>query len=245
MGSRTLAIGIVSLTLAACGSAPVSADAPRAPRGAACEGAKDPLHPFIVTWSAANKVGLDAASRRGVVAVAYEGCALRVVGACEIAGHYEETATKPERRTIAMHDEKELLATLPLSAPQLGAGFASGDSLVLDSVVVSERTVRDGPIELSGDCGGATHYVKSIRLGAYTLESRADASASAHADLGPLTAGGSRTESDSRRKASGDPAACEAAPTNPSCAAPVALELVPIERDAPRPGSETMMMHDR
>ncbi len=209
-----------------------------------CKQAKDPLHPLIVEWSAANKVALDSASRRGIVIVSLDGCNLRVVTGCAASGAYDTQSSKPDRHSLELKDRNDLFAFLPLAAPRLGASFASGKTFVLDYVTVGERAVSKNDVDVSGDCAGATHFVKRIRFGAYSLAAGADAKAEAAAEIGPLTAGGTHQESDRREKASGDPSKCEGAPDDPSCQAPVQLELVALS-GPPRPGSEAMMMRDR
>jgi hypothetical protein len=230
------------LTLA-CSPVPTLQDRPA--RASTCQKARDPLHPLVVEWSAANRVGLDAASRRAGVVVAVDGCHLRVLRSCEAHAQYTETEMKAERRAVVMKDQDDVAAWLPFAPPSVGAGLTAGSSLVLDVVVTKDRALPEGVPDLDGDCAEATHLVRKIRLGAYALDTRATAEAVAKADVGPLSAGGSHTESDARRKASGDPDQCAASPSGPGCDAPVELELVPLPPSAPRPGSETMMMRDR
>lgn len=238
------ALTALALGMMGCGPSVISVDS--VPKEmAACKGAKDPLHPLVVEWSAAEKVSLDGASRRGLVAVAFDGCSLRVVRGCDVRGSYAESDVTPDRKKAEMHDRDDLFAILPLAAPKLGASLTAGKSLALDYVVVAERASDASSVETSGDCADATHWVKKIRLGAYSLDMQSNANAEAHADLGPLTAGGTHQEADARSKSSGDPAACEASPKDDRCRAPVALELVPLAHTPPRPGSEPMMMRDR
>lgn len=195
---------------------------------AKCSNAADPLHPLIVDWPATHKVALDGASQRGVVMVTLAGCSLRVVNGCRADGRYQLEEEEPNPQHVEMKDEHDLLSFLPISAPQLSGTFRSGKSLVLDYTIVAERTFEGGKVVPSGDCGEATHFVKRIELGAYVLSQKASAEAGAHADIGPLDAGGTHQESDERRKASGDPDKCKSEPKDASCRAPVRLELVPL-----------------
>ena len=168
----------VGLACAGCGLGTLQAPNIAEPGlGPNCKQAKDPLHPLIVEWSAANKVALDSASRRGVVVVSLDGCSLRIVSGCQASGTYDAVSTKPERHSLELKDRNDLFAFLPLAAPRLGGSFSSGKSLLLDYVTVGERAIATESVALTGDCAGATHFAKRVYLGAYSLDSRADAKA--------------------------------------------------------------------
>ena len=212
-----------------CGSSASSPHAEGEPdRAAACANANEPLHPLIVEWPATRKVTLDGVSRKGVVIVALSGCDLTVVTGCHAAGGYEANDSKPDHQHIEMKDEHDLFAFMPIAPPKIGATLRSGKSLVLDYTIAGARSFSGTSVKPEGDCTGATHYVKRIELGAYTLDTKASAEAGVNADLGGLGAGGLHQESDQRHKGSGDPARCESDPKSAGCDAPVRLELAPL-----------------
>lgn len=193
-----------------------------------CKQAKDPLNPLIVEWPGTNKVRLDAASRRGVVVVAFNGCKLDVLTQCEAPGAYEMEDVTPIRDKVEIKSENDLFAYLPLSAVQLGGQIAAGDSLLLDYVAVGQRAYKGDAPSIKGTCDGATHFVKRIMVGAYSLETFAAGKANAGVNVAGAGVGASHTESDKRSKGSGDPNVCEKSPKDTACAGVIQLELTPL-----------------
>jgi formylglycine-generating enzyme required for sulfatase activity len=170
-----------------------------------CRLVKDPLHPMIVEWPAANRARLQAASAGGPVLVHYEGCSLEVLTDCHVrnAATYDLVRTTPAEDAVDMASASDLYADLPLGAVELEGLIAQGKRLRLTHVAVGERVLGRAPTVLEGDCDGATHYVESMVLGAFSLE----ASSSARR-VGSF--GGDRVESEQVQGSSGDVTACQA-----------------------------------
>src|SRR6266542_2419015 len=162
-----------------------------------CEPARDPLNPFIVEWPAQNKTALDVVSQRGVVVVSYAGCTLKVLEDCRAAGLYEFIASAPQSDSIGMVDENEIYANLPLGAAVLKGQLRKGSKLDLKYTTVGQRVSGNPPSMLSGQCKGATHYVRSVTVGSFQLATVANLSASAEANVLGASASGAtsgRTE---------------------------------------------------
>lgn len=238
-----LALG--ALLCAGCGPtipdvdarAPSLAEAQGGPTQTAqlCEKAEERETPLIVEWPGTHKVELESLSKRGIVVVRYEGCKLSVLPLCEARGAYTFESVSPQRDGLEIKDENDLFARLPVAAPGLRAELASGKAFKLDYVLVGRRMTEAAPPEMTGDCAGATHFVRSISVGAYKLESSARAAQGADVDAGIVQTGGSRQASRSRNRGSGDVDTCatkadldEAAARAAGCSAPVQLGLVKL-----------------
>ncbi len=205
---------------------------------ATCKVAKDPLNPLIVEWPATSKVALDSASKRGIVVVSYAGCTLKVLNECHAKGNYDYTGVTPARDKIDISSQDDLYARLPLGAVNLKGELDSGSSLVLDYIAVGQRVAGEAPTELEGEgCEGATHYIRTITLGAYSLDAQAKAEAGASVEVGNAGGGIKRHEGDRRLRGSGDVNKCagespksEGAAFDSGCGAPLQLDLAPLRQ---------------
>ena len=234
------AFSVATLALGGCASAPrldakeLSVAEAEGKQGA-CETALDRENPFIVEWPGTHKVELESLSKRGLVAVRLQGCKLEVLPRCEASGSYSYESVTPSRDKLEIKDDADLFSKLPISSQALQAELASGRSLTLDYVLVGQKLAAAPPSELSGDCATATHYVRTISIGAYNMESAAKAKSGASIDVGIVQAGGSSDSSRQRLKNSGDLEACsskteldEKAVKSSGCGAPVRLGLAPL-----------------
>jgi hypothetical protein len=235
----SLALVLGASASAGCGPGNVVAKPPSVAdadeQQSTCKVAKDPLSPFIVEWPGTSKVALDAASKRGIVVVSYASCALKVLTGCSAHGGYAFTSVTPARDKIEIASEDDLYARLPLGAASLKGELSRGSTLALDYIAVGQRVAQDRPVDLSGDCEGATHFVRAITIGAYSLDASARAKAGASASIGDIGGGGERKEGDRRLHGSGDVERCathgsasEDAALGAGCGAPLQLELSPL-----------------
>lgn len=240
------ALGAVLVAGSGCGAsvpevdarAPTLADAQGSAQTAAmCERAESRDTPLVVEWPGTHKVELESISKRGIVVVAYEGCKLSVLPLCEAKGAYRFEAVSPQRDGLQIKDEADLFAKLPVAAPGLRAELASGKAFKLDYVLVGQRIAEAPPAAMTGDCAGATHFVRTISVGAYQMDSSARAEQGADVDAGIVQTGGSRRASRSRNRGSGDVDGCasktdldEAGARSAGCSAPVQLGLMKLAR---------------
>lgn len=203
-----------------------------------CGVAKDPLNPFIIEWPGTNKVTLEWASKRGVVAVSYSNCTLKVLPDCKLdAEGYSFGGVTPTRDEIRMENETDLYARLPLGASGLKAELGGGTRLSFKYVAVGVRATEATPTLPDAGCDEATHFIRAITVGAYELDAEASANASVGVDLPIASAGASRREGAHRLRASGDLAGCseqsrsqDAESIDTACLAPLQLTLVPLRR---------------
>ncbi|NUO47564.1 MAG: hypothetical protein HOV80_01770 [Polyangiaceae bacterium] len=200
---------------------------------ATCKVAKDPLNPLIVEWPGTAKIDFDSASQRGVVFVSYVGCNLKVLSSCRATtadSIYEMTSVTPARDKLVMSDLSELYARLPLGAASLKGELGLGSSLELDYIAVGQRIAKETPKKFSGDCEGATHFVRTITVGAYSLDAHAAGKAAASVEVGSAGGGLSRQESKRNIRGSGNVESCSSDPLGTSCGAILQLGLAPLTK---------------
>jgi TPR repeat protein len=192
--------------------------------------------PLIVDLDQDARSELEAAMKKGIAVVAYDCASLRVLTACRVAdGKYEYAGVSRKEEVIQMTSSDDVAANLPINAAKVSAEVSSGRSIDLALVRVgtknTTRSVAQG--DLTGDCEGATHYVRGATLGAFVMGTGSVGKAAAVAEM--FGYGGS-AKSESERKAlkndgsledcrKSDPDA-ENPPTE--CRSPISVELVPI-----------------
>jgi len=244
--SRLFAWG-TAVTVAGCGGlipAPTpptaTATAPADPQTTKCTVERDQARPLLVEWPAADKASLEAQSQDQIVVVAYEGCRLRLLPGCGVAGTYEFRPTSPARDRVEVQSEDELYARLPLGAVSLEAELRRGNALSVEYVVVGQRRASLDEVPagaLAGsECEGATHFVRAVVVGAYELSSHASVSGSAGGGGFGVGAGGGGSESSRVLRRNGDLAACsqatEEVAASVQCQAFVQLDLAAIDGEA-------------
>jgi hypothetical protein len=195
---------------------------------ATCKIAKDPLNPMVIEWPGTSKVDFDIRSQEGLVAVSYAGCTLKVLPRCNIGGSYALKTVTPTRDSFQMTTATDLYARLPLAAATLKGELSSGTGLELDYVAVGQRRAEAAPKPGTGECEGATHYVQTITVGAYTLDAKARTSLGAGVDVAQAGAGVGRAEGERRVRGSGDVDACSSKPEGASCMAIIQLGLAAL-----------------
>jgi hypothetical protein len=165
-----VALTLVAFTLLGCPSQQLITEVPTVEdadgQQATCKVARDPLNPLVVEWPGTAKVDLESASRRGLVAVSYAGCTMKILTSCQIEGGYDLESTTPARDRIEISDNNELYAKLPLGAASLKGELSTGSSLELDYIAVGQRVANDSPKASKGDCQDATHFVRTITAAA-------------------------------------------------------------------------------
>ena len=211
--------------------------------GGECRVPEGAASPMLVDWPAVERTALEGRARKGVVAVRYDRCRLEVVRGCEIPGGYETVETARSRDGFVVRDHAELSAKLPLSVVSLEGEVGGGSSLSLDYVTVGTRTTRVDEVTedlLSGSCEGATHFVRSMVVGAYALTSSAEVKAGVKVEVSSAGGGvGGGGESAVLRKA-GSVEACldyGTAFDDVRCQAIVQLILEPIGEGTGGPSS--------
>lgn len=212
-----------------------------------CGVAKSASEPLVVEWPSAARAKLEALSRTGVVAVKYSGCEMEVLASCNAPGKYGYTAITPKHDHVAIRNEDDLYANIPLGAARLEGKLEHAGELDVDMSIVgryaSDRAVVRAD-ELQGpDCAKATHVVGALTVGAFDFYASAAAKAGAGGStaVGGIGAGGSTSNSKELLNSDGTMSRCDGATTADGkppegCGAILRLEVVPLgqpKHDAP------------
>ncbi len=260
--------GLVSLALVALPSAACSAGGaakavrPEAVTGAAalgeapaCRDVSRGAKPLVVDWRPEQRVDLEVAMSDGLAVVSYDCRQLELLADCHVEGSYGFKGVVLKEQLIRLADADEIKMNLPLSGAtlvaQLDSELARGTTLDLATALVGNLTSTRFALsrgELSGQCDGATHFVRGANVGAFVMQAGNRASVASAAAL--FGAGAQAGSSSSRlsRVEDGRLQACEEsdqAQTTPprNCAALIRLNLVPISTEAnvatPRASPET------
>lgn len=193
--------------------------------------------PLIVDWPASARSRLEAAVLRGgVLPVKVSACDIEPLWQCEPAARYAYASATSRREAERIADEKSLYARVPVSAVSLEARVAAGGELTVDKITVGrfESQVRElAERELTGDCGGATHFVSAVDVGAFELTASRSRSAAAGAQAASVGAGGQASSERELLSRDGELDRCASAgpgqPAPPAgCGAPIQIELTPL-----------------
>jgi hypothetical protein len=233
-----IVVSIASCLTAALSGCPptaqvVSSSPPRVDQAdsqvAGCLVAKDPLNPFIVEWPGTEKVALEVASKEGLVAVSYVSCYLKVLRGCKGVGAYEVREANAAVDGFEITNQSDLYARLPLGAANLQAELSSGNGLRLNYLATGQKVAKTAPQKFEGDCASATHYVRAMTVGAYSLDAMSSGSAGAGAGVGGIGAGSGRKETQRRIRGQGNIEQCQITGlATKGCDAVLQLELAPI-----------------
>jgi hypothetical protein len=202
---------------------------------------------FLVEWDATDLSSFEAKTARDLVFVRYEGCSLRVLGACAddgVAGRYGSyrapIQTSGGLEAISVQTEDELYAKLPLGAASFGGELSRGHALELKYFVSGMReATRDqiyrADLAENPRCAGATHFVASYNLGAFDLASVDTLKGGASVGAGSLGAGARHSDRGAALKRGGELASCSSFDQH-ACRVPIRVRLRRLE-DGARPAT--------
>jgi uncharacterized protein len=128
-----------------------------------------------------------------------------------------------KQQVIQLRDSAQLSANLPLSSAKLDGEVRSGRSIELALVRVglsSTPVARIALPELSGECEGATHFVQSSTVGAFSMATGSIGQASAVAEM--FGASGAAKSSSERKTLTNDGSLEACRKSDPDAAAPPA-----------------------
>lgn len=208
-------------------------------RANTCTGAGKYAKPLIVDLDQDSRATLEASMKKGVVVVAYDCASLRVLPSCRLPeGNYEYAGVSRKEEVIQMKSEDDIHGTLPISAVKVSAEMKSGRSIDLALIRVGIRATSIATVsraDLKGGCDGATHFVQSATLGAYSMATGSVGKVGAVAEMFNVGA-----SSESERKAMNKDGLLEdckksdpdagAPPTE--CRAPLQVDLQPLVGEA-------------
>jgi hypothetical protein len=194
--------------------------------------------PFVVEWEGTDRAQLEAALRKGVVAVRYGGCRLEVVQGCTAPEAYVYAALTPKKESVEILDADELYARFPRGAVKLEADLERAGSLSVDMMLVGRLeapSVRVEREQLQGpSCAQATHVVTGLTVGAFRLHTGAKEDIAVDLSLpGDASAGMQKLSEREELGSDGDVASCEVASSRDTapptgCGALIRIEVVPL-----------------
>jgi len=206
---------------------------------AKCRVKKSQAEPLIVEWPDAQRGKLESLTKRGVVAVRYEGCELEVLPRCSVKGNaYTYSPITRKQSTVTIKDEDELYASMPGGAIRLEGKLKSAGQLNVAMTMVGRYEAGSARVygdDLDGDCSQATHVVAALTVGSFTFSAGADAEVGASANIGGAGAGGRSSAVRETLQRDGDEAACTKssnADRSPPehCGALLQIEVMPISK---------------
>ncbi|MBW2457386.1 MAG: hypothetical protein JRI68_22960 [Deltaproteobacteria bacterium] len=237
----TATLPLVVLFAAACSPGAPTAGLTRPPEFAPegqtkCGVTKSQSRPLIVEWPASDRATLESQSRRGRVVVRYSGCELEVLRHCRVAGEYEYTALTPKRETVSIRNADDLYAHIPVHAAKFEAALErSGELNVSMTIVGMYESLAPPPRrdELDGDCGGATHVINALTVGAFEFYAGASTSAEASAKVLSAAAGARSSSARETLSNDGQDTACRQAAREDvqppdGCGGLLRIEVVPV-----------------
>jgi hypothetical protein len=203
--------------------------------------------PLVVDWASSDRAQLEAQAHKGLVAVRYDGCDMKVLTRCVVkqSPAYEYIALTPKTDQVDIRDAVEMYANVPVYAARLEGKLAQSGSLHTNMTIVGQLdTSRPVPRkdELEGDCDEATHVVTALTVGAFEFFAGTSSEAGAEASVAGVGAGAKAASSKEMLNKDGDAARCAAltdADTKPpsGCGALLRIEVVPL--GAARPTEPT------
>lgn len=240
-----MAFGLGPSVVASCGGATGEALRPEertandalGVEAAECTGTSAFARPLIVDWDPDARVDLEASMKDGIVVVKYDCNEMTILPGCKAKeASYTYAGVSRKEQVVQMKSMDDLQANVPVNSGKLGAELKSGRAIDVAMVMVGKQstTVADlAADQLEGSCDGATHFVRSASLGAFSMATGSVGKAAAVAEMFGVGVG---AKSESERKALNRDGSLESCKTSdpdqeapPSeCRAPIRLQLVPI-----------------
>lgn len=202
--------------------------------------------PFIVNWAPTDRTALETRAQEGPVVIRWSSSSrdVEVLPRCRIAADpYRFVGASHASQAMTTKTETELGTHFPFAGPiNLGAKLETYGEITVEYHSIGEYRLaldRAHADDLTGECGGATHVIVGMSVGAFEFFAGDKIGGKAEADVpmaAGVSAGGSKSHENLDR--GGDPAACDAASrkaTEPPerCDSVVAIELMAIVRDSP------------
>lgn len=210
---------------------------------ARCSVAASTERPLVVGWPSTDRVSLEARLRRGPVIARYQGCELEILRQCTLPGLYRYLGTTRKLDRLRIRSADELYANLPTNAVTLEGKLAKAGELSVAMALVGMFEADVGRRDrgaLDGDCGGATHLVAGVQVGAFEFVAGAQAELGGGVRAANIAGAGARSTAEREVLAQdGDAAACETSGPDdpappPNCGAVVRVELVALADEPPR-----------
>jgi len=206
-------------------------------------GDKGQPNPLIVDWPSQERMALEAQLQRGLVAVSYSGCSLKVLPHCKVPGAYKYASMTRQAEHLTMRNADELYAAIPAYAATFEGRMRSSGQLVADVNMVGvyqadHRAMRQDELQSeAGSCDGATHLVTGIVVGEFEFFAGSEDSAGAKASALGASAGGTTSRAKEVLNQAGAKQACDRATKEDAsppfnCGALLRLELLQLGKPA-------------
>ncbi len=214
-----------------------------------CNSPDDEADLLIIDLPANKRADMEVLMGDGLVAVKYDCNSLKILKSCHAEGTYAYKGILLKEELIRLENADEIRANLPMSgagvAAKMGVDFEAGATLDLAVVMVGQaRSARYelGRDELKGRCEGATHFVKSVYLGAFAMKRGEKANVAAAADLFGRGAASASSSGSSSQQSDGDLEACRKSSAGASapargCGALLRMFLIPISSSGSAPST--------
>ena len=223
--------GIVTFALlAGCGGAPASAPSTPITKASAPSGAAEI---YAVDWPVERRANLELAMKDHVAVLAHEGASVRLLEDCKPSGPAYESARQPVKEDVVrLETFAEVKRTLVFMSAQgrVEAEMSKGAVVELAVAVAgtakaTRETIRR--TELTGDCQGATHFVKNASVGAFALTTGTRDKRRVAAEIFTATISTTNTSTAKVEARDGSLEDCRAGKAS-GCRALVQLSLAPV-----------------
>ncbi|HUS68038.1 MAG TPA: tetratricopeptide repeat protein [Kofleriaceae bacterium] len=248
---RALTLVVSAAALGGCGGGVSKAPMGKADKGNAADATgrvavavtDGPTTPLIVDWQPEQRTDLEAAIREGVVVVRLDQKGLKILPGCKLQhGDYGYVGVVTKKEVIQLKTAQQVAANLPLTGgvlgAQIGGELSRGATLDIKLAIVGRHAttwteVTTADLAKGRACKGATHFVRGLTVGAFSMKMSAEEKAKA--DVKVLGAGGgsqhdasSAVDSSDGRIEDCESADPDAAKPPGQCRALVRIQLEPI-----------------
>lgn len=162
-----------------CGArTPPPAPVPVAPGARLTACADPPARAWVLAVDASpeRRAALMAGLERGVALVRYDCTSIALLDACSATGDYTYLSSTPEKRELSLSGPDEVAGNLPFRGREVASSLGHGQGLWIEATSSGARVASRDAVprgDLRGECGAATHFVKSAMLGAYVVRTGA------------------------------------------------------------------------
>jgi uncharacterized protein len=209
----------------------------------ACELDGSQARPLVLDMPAMDRGALEATMQSSLAVVSYDCERLAILPGCRIEGSYAYVGVTIKEEQIRLVDLDEVQANLPFGA--LDVDVSSGRTVDVAMMLVGQLSTPLAAVSkdrLSGDCEGATHYVRGASVGAFAMTQGTNAETHAAAKL-LLEAGSAQLSRKQTTRRDGSIGACRQASTEDveprdNCGALLRVELTALDGDGDGGGGD-------
>ncbi len=197
------------------------------------------MSPLVMQWSTAARADVESALQDGVVVVNYSCEGVKVLQDCHVPGHYGYRALTPKSDDALIEGADNIRASFGGGPFSFGGGVDRSAKLDLSYMLVGKRATVRGSVhrgELEGDdfCKGATHFIKRVDIGAWTMVAGKDVTAGLAAKVMSQGIDANSSSKELRSKKDGDPKSCAGATREDDsppggCGALIRVTMAPIK----------------